>query len=41
MERHKGANGWKRWIASAVPPTLLIMVFASFAVMVKGYIGWH
>jgi Na+/H+ antiporter NhaD/arsenite permease-like protein len=41
MERNHGAIGWKRWIVSAVPPTLLIMVFASFAVMVKGYIGWH
>jgi Na+/H+ antiporter NhaD/arsenite permease-like protein len=41
MERHHGAIGWKRWIASAVPPTLLIMIFASFAVLAKGLIGWH
>ncbi|MEW6402826.1 MAG: SLC13 family permease [Chloroflexota bacterium] len=41
MERHHGAIGWRRWLAAAVPPTLLIMVFASIAIMVKGYIGWH
>ena len=41
MERNHGAIGWKRWLTVAVPPTLLIMVFASFAVMAKGYIGWH
>ena len=41
MERHHGTIGWKRWITAAVPPTLLIMVFASFAVMAKGLVGWH
>ena len=41
MERNHGAIGWKRWLAAAVPPTILIMIFASFAVMAKGYIGWH
>lgn len=41
MERNHGAIGWKRWLGAAVPPTLLIMVFASIAVMAKGYIGWH
>jgi Na+/H+ antiporter NhaD/arsenite permease-like protein len=41
MERNHGAIGWKRWLGAAVPPTLLIMIFASFAVMAKGYIGWH
>ena len=41
MERNHGSIGWKRWLGAAVPPTLLIMVFASFAVMAKGYIGWH
>lgn len=41
MERNHGAIGWKRWLSAAVPPTLLIMIFASFAVMAKGYMGWH
>ena len=41
MERHHGAIGWRRWLSAAVPPTILIMIFASFAVMAKGYIGWH
>jgi Na+/H+ antiporter NhaD/arsenite permease-like protein len=41
MERNHGTIGWKRWLGAAVPPTLLIMVFASIAVMAKGYIGWH
>jgi Na+/H+ antiporter NhaD/arsenite permease-like protein len=41
MERNHGSIGWKRWLIAAVPPTILIMIFASFAVMAKGYIGWH
>ena len=41
MERHHGSIGWKRWLAVAVPPTLLVMLFASLAVMAKGYVGWH
>lgn len=41
MERNHGAIGWKRWLLVAVPPTILIMIFASLAVMAKGYVGWH
>ncbi|HEX9333990.1 MAG TPA: SLC13 family permease [Anaerolineales bacterium] len=41
MERNHGAIGWKRWLSAAVLPTLLIMIFASLAVMAQGYIGWH
>ena len=41
MERNHGSIGWKRWLIAAVPPTILIMIFASFAVMAKGYFGWH
>jgi len=41
MERNHGSIGWKRWLGAAVPPTLLLMLFASFAVMAKGLIGWH
>jgi len=41
MERNHGAIGWKRWIFSAVPPTLIVMLFASFAMILKNQIGWH
>ena len=41
MERNHGTIGWKRWLFSAVPPTLIVMVFASLAVIMKSYIGWH
>jgi Na+/H+ antiporter NhaD/arsenite permease-like protein len=41
MERNHGSIGWKRWLLVAVPPTILIMIFASLAVMAKGYVGWH
>ena len=41
MERNHGSIGWKRWLTVAVPPTILIMIFASLAVMAKGFIGWH
>jgi Na+/H+ antiporter NhaD/arsenite permease-like protein len=41
MERHHGTIGWGRWLSAAVPPTILIMIFASFAVMAKAHIGWH
>jgi len=41
MERNNAAIGWKRWLTAAVPPTILIMIFASIAVVAKGYIGWH
>ncbi|MEP7137905.1 MAG: SLC13 family permease [Chloroflexota bacterium] len=41
MERNHGAIGWKRWLLLAVPPTILVMIFASLFVMAKGYVGWH
>ncbi len=41
MERNHGSIGWKRWLLVAVPPTLLVMVFASLVMIVKGHIGWH
>jgi len=41
MERNHSSIGWKRWLLIAVPPTILIMIFASLAVMAKGYFGWH
>lgn len=41
MERNHGAIGWKRWLGAAVPPTLIVMVFASFAMILKSQTGWH
>lgn len=41
MERNHGSIGWKRWIFLAVPPTILVMIFASLLIMAKGQIGWH
>jgi hypothetical protein len=41
MERNHGAIGWKRWLGAAVPPTLIVMLFASFAMIVKSQTGWH
>ena len=41
MERNHGSIGWKRWLMAAVPPTIVIMIFASLAVMAKGFVGWH
>lgn len=40
MEKNHGSIGWKRWLTIAVPPTLAIMIFASFSVLFKGQIGW-
>lgn len=40
MEKHHGAIGWKRWLTVAVPPTLAIMIFASFSIFLKGQFGW-
>lgn len=40
MERNHGSIGWKRWLVVAVPPTVLIMVFTSLSVVLKGRIGW-
>lgn len=40
MEKNHGSIGWKRWLTIAVPPTVLIMIFASLSVLFKGQIGW-
>jgi Na+/H+ antiporter NhaD/arsenite permease-like protein len=40
MEKNHGSIGWKRWLLIAVPPTMLIMIFASLSVLFKGQIGW-
>jgi Na+/H+ antiporter NhaD/arsenite permease-like protein len=41
MERNHGTIGWKRWLILAGPPTLLIMIFASMVVLLKGHFGWY
>ncbi len=41
MERNHGTIGWKRWLIVAGPPTVLIMIFASMLVVLKGYFGWY
>ena len=40
MERNHGSIGWKRWLIVAVPPTVLIMIFTSLSVVLKGHFGW-
>lgn len=41
MERNHVKVGWKRWLALAVPPTLLAMMVASLLVAAKGHFGWY
>ena len=41
MEHNHGSIGWKRWLVIAVPPTLLIMIIASFILVYKNQIGWY
>lgn len=40
MEKNHGSIGWKRWLALAVPPTVIVMIFASLSMLFKGQIGW-
>lgn len=41
MEHNHGSIGWKRWLILAVPPTLLVMIIASFILVYKNQIGWY
>ena len=41
MERNHGTIGWKRWLILAGPPTVLVMIFASMLVLLKGHFGWY
>ena len=41
MEHNHGSIGWKRWLIIAVPPTILIMIIASFILVYKNQIGWY
>lgn len=41
LEKNHGPIGWKRWLAVAVPPTLLTMVLGSAMLWLKGHFGWY
>ena len=41
VEKHHGHIGWKRWIGTAIVPTLVTMVLATGMVMWKSYVGWY
>ncbi len=41
VEKHHGHIGWKRWISTAMVPTLVTMVIATGMVMWKSYVGWY
>lgn len=40
MEKNHGSIGWKRWLLIATPPTIIVMIFASLSIFIKGQIGW-
>jgi Na+/H+ antiporter NhaD/arsenite permease-like protein len=41
VEKNHGKIGWKRWVTMALIPTLIVMIFATAMVMLKGHIGWY
>lgn len=41
VEKNHGHIGWKRWIGTAIIPTLVTMVLATGMVMWKSYVGWY
>jgi Na+/H+ antiporter NhaD/arsenite permease-like protein len=41
VEKNHGKIGWKRWITMALVPTLIVMIFATVMVVLKGQIGWY
>lgn len=41
MEHNYGSIGWKRWLAIAVPPTILAMILISLLLIYKNQIGWY
>jgi Na+/H+ antiporter NhaD/arsenite permease-like protein len=41
VERSHGAIGWKRWMWSAVIPTILAMSLACGLLLLKEYFGWY
>jgi Na+/H+ antiporter NhaD/arsenite permease-like protein len=41
VEKNHGHIGWKRWIGTAIVPTLVTMVIATGMVMWKSYVGWY
>lgn len=41
MEKHHGPIGWRRWVLTALPATLLTMLVATGFVLWKASIGWY
>jgi Na+/H+ antiporter NhaD/arsenite permease-like protein len=41
VEKNHGKIGWKRWVTMALVPTLIVMIFATAMVVLKGQIGWY
>jgi Na+/H+ antiporter NhaD/arsenite permease-like protein len=41
MEKNHSKIGWKRWIGTAMVPTLVTMVLATGIVVLKSYVGWY
>ncbi|CAG0930096.1 putative transporter [Thermoflexales bacterium] len=41
VEKNHGKIGWKRWVTMALVPTLIVMIFATAMMMLKGHIGWY
>ena len=41
LERRYGKVGWKKWLALAVPATLIAMIVASGFILLKKQIGWY
>jgi len=41
LERRYGKVGWKKWLALAVPATLIAMIVASGLILLKKQIGWY
>lgn len=41
MEHNHGSIGWKRWIKTAVPPTILAMILVTLLLIYKNHISWY
>ncbi len=41
VEKNHGHIGWKRWVGTAIIPTLITMVLATSMVMWKSFVGWY
>lgn len=41
VEKNHGHIGWKRWIGTAMIPTLVTMMLATGMIMWKSHVGWY